>query len=44
MHLFEMYTFSSFFPFDLDPPGPIDNTKIAVTKCGNVMLRQGKFD
>ncbi|NP_001364362.1 ubiquitin carboxyl-terminal hydrolase 33 isoform 7 [Homo sapiens] len=26
---------------DGDPPGPIDNTKIAVTKCGNVMLRQG---
>ncbi|XP_060266995.1 ubiquitin carboxyl-terminal hydrolase 33 isoform X6 [Ovis aries] len=26
---------------DGDPPGPIDNTKIAVTKCGNVILRQG---
>ncbi|XP_054577062.1 ubiquitin carboxyl-terminal hydrolase 33 isoform X1 [Eptesicus fuscus] len=26
---------------DGDPPGPIDNTKIAVTKCGSVMLRQG---
>ncbi|XP_038166820.1 ubiquitin carboxyl-terminal hydrolase 33 isoform X3 [Arvicola amphibius] len=26
---------------DGDPPGPIDNTKIAVTKCGNVMLKQG---
>uniref|UniRef100_H0V203 Ubiquitin carboxyl-terminal hydrolase 33 n=1 Tax=Cavia porcellus TaxID=10141 RepID=H0V203_CAVPO len=26
---------------DGDPPGPIDNTKIAVTKCGNVLLRQG---
>ncbi|XP_036746124.1 ubiquitin carboxyl-terminal hydrolase 33 isoform X2 [Manis pentadactyla] len=26
---------------DGDPPGPIDNTKIAVTKCGNMMLRQG---
>lgn len=26
---------------DGDPPGPIDNTKIAVTKCGSVMLKQG---
>uniref|UniRef100_A0A8C0KYU9 Ubiquitin carboxyl-terminal hydrolase n=1 Tax=Canis lupus dingo TaxID=286419 RepID=A0A8C0KYU9_CANLU len=26
---------------DGDPPGPIDNTKIAVTKCGSVILRQG---
>ncbi|XP_038267977.1 LOW QUALITY PROTEIN: ubiquitin carboxyl-terminal hydrolase 33 [Dermochelys coriacea] len=26
---------------DRDPPGPIDNTKIAVTKCSNVMLKQG---
>uniref|UniRef100_A0A8D1DB06 Ubiquitin carboxyl-terminal hydrolase n=1 Tax=Sus scrofa TaxID=9823 RepID=A0A8D1DB06_PIG len=26
---------------DGDPPGPIDNTKIAITKCGNVTLRQG---
>ncbi|MEJ1276880.1 ubiquitin specific peptidase 33 [Cricetulus griseus] len=26
---------------DGDPPGPIDNTKIAVTKCGNVTLKQG---
>ncbi|XP_033614091.1 ubiquitin carboxyl-terminal hydrolase 33 isoform X3 [Fukomys damarensis] len=26
---------------DGDPPGPIDNTKISVTKCGNVLLRQG---
>uniref|UniRef100_A0A8D0GM63 Ubiquitin carboxyl-terminal hydrolase n=1 Tax=Sphenodon punctatus TaxID=8508 RepID=A0A8D0GM63_SPHPU len=26
---------------DSDPPGPIDNTKIAVTKCGNVVLKQG---
>ncbi|CAO2600464.1 Ubiquitin carboxyl-terminal hydrolase 33, partial [Lemmus lemmus] len=26
---------------DGDPPGPIDNSKIAVTKCGNVMLKQG---
>uniref|UniRef100_A0A674JM77 Ubiquitin carboxyl-terminal hydrolase 33 n=1 Tax=Terrapene triunguis TaxID=2587831 RepID=A0A674JM77_9SAUR len=26
---------------DSDPPGPIDNTKIAVTKCSNVILKQG---
>ncbi|CAM4593476.1 unnamed protein product [Lepidochelys olivacea] len=26
---------------DRDPPGPIDNTKIAVTKCSNVILKQG---
>ncbi|XP_019386776.1 PREDICTED: ubiquitin carboxyl-terminal hydrolase 33 isoform X1 [Crocodylus porosus] len=26
---------------DSDPPGPIDNTKIAVTKCGNITLKQG---
>ncbi|XP_050817819.1 ubiquitin carboxyl-terminal hydrolase 33 isoform X4 [Gopherus flavomarginatus] len=26
---------------DNDPPGPIDNTKIAVTKCSNVILKQG---
>ncbi|XP_008941398.1 PREDICTED: ubiquitin carboxyl-terminal hydrolase 33-like [Merops nubicus] len=26
---------------DSDPPGPIDNTKIAVTKCGNAVLKQG---
>uniref|UniRef100_A0A8C0EWD2 Ubiquitin carboxyl-terminal hydrolase n=1 Tax=Bubo bubo TaxID=30461 RepID=A0A8C0EWD2_BUBBB len=24
-----------------NPPGPIDNAKIAVTKCGNAVLRQG---
>uniref|UniRef100_A0A8C4J1Y8 Ubiquitin carboxyl-terminal hydrolase n=1 Tax=Dromaius novaehollandiae TaxID=8790 RepID=A0A8C4J1Y8_DRONO len=26
---------------DSEPPGPIDNAKIAVTKCGNVVLKQG---
>uniref|UniRef100_A0A8C8RFJ5 Ubiquitin carboxyl-terminal hydrolase n=1 Tax=Pelusios castaneus TaxID=367368 RepID=A0A8C8RFJ5_9SAUR len=26
---------------DSDPPGPVDNTKIAVTKFGNVVLKQG---
>ncbi|KAL8178429.1 UNVERIFIED_CONTAM: Ubiquitin carboxyl-terminal hydrolase 33 [Gekko kuhli] len=26
---------------DSDPPGPIDNTKIAVSKCGTVLLKQG---
>uniref|UniRef100_A0A6G1RDT9 ubiquitinyl hydrolase 1 n=1 Tax=Hypotaenidia okinawae TaxID=2861861 RepID=A0A6G1RDT9_9GRUI len=26
---------------DSDPPGPIDNAKIAVTKCGNAVLKQG---
>ncbi|XP_016850360.2 ubiquitin carboxyl-terminal hydrolase 33 isoform X1 [Anolis carolinensis] len=26
---------------DSDPPGPIDNAKIAVNKCGNVVLKQG---
>ncbi|XP_048352792.1 ubiquitin carboxyl-terminal hydrolase 33 isoform X1 [Sphaerodactylus townsendi] len=26
---------------DSDPPGPIDNTKIAVSKCGSVLLKQG---
>ncbi|XP_063284032.1 ubiquitin carboxyl-terminal hydrolase 33 [Pelobates fuscus] len=26
---------------DCDPPGAIDNTKIAVTKCGHITLKQG---
>uniref|UniRef100_A0A8C2T9B6 Ubiquitin carboxyl-terminal hydrolase n=1 Tax=Coturnix japonica TaxID=93934 RepID=A0A8C2T9B6_COTJA len=26
---------------DSDPPGPIDNAKIAITKCGNTVLKQG---
>uniref|UniRef100_A0A6I8MXW1 Ubiquitin carboxyl-terminal hydrolase 33 n=1 Tax=Ornithorhynchus anatinus TaxID=9258 RepID=A0A6I8MXW1_ORNAN len=26
---------------DGDPPGPIDNSKIAATKCGSVVLKQG---
>ncbi|XP_029474737.1 ubiquitin carboxyl-terminal hydrolase 33 isoform X1 [Rhinatrema bivittatum] len=26
---------------DSDPPGSIDNTKIAITKCGHITLRQG---
>ncbi|KAF4793117.1 Ubiquitin carboxyl-terminal hydrolase 33 [Turdus rufiventris] len=26
---------------DSDPPGPIDNAKIAVTKCGTAVLKQG---
>ncbi|KAM4720677.1 ubiquitin carboxyl-terminal hydrolase 33 [Rhinophrynus dorsalis] len=26
---------------DNDPPGAIDNTKIAVTKCGHISLKQG---
>uniref|UniRef100_A0A8B9PRW1 Ubiquitin carboxyl-terminal hydrolase n=1 Tax=Apteryx owenii TaxID=8824 RepID=A0A8B9PRW1_APTOW len=26
---------------DSEPPGPIDNAKIAVTKCGNIVLKQG---
>ncbi|XP_042320180.1 LOW QUALITY PROTEIN: ubiquitin carboxyl-terminal hydrolase 33 [Sceloporus undulatus] len=26
---------------DSDPPGPIDNAKIAVSKCGTVVLKQG---
>ncbi|KAG8437195.1 hypothetical protein GDO86_008041 [Hymenochirus boettgeri] len=26
---------------DSDPPGPIDNTKIGVTKCGHITLKQG---
>ncbi|KAE8609494.1 hypothetical protein XENTR_v10011821 [Xenopus tropicalis] len=26
---------------DSDPPGPIDNTKIAAAKCGHITLRQG---
>ncbi|XP_034978420.1 ubiquitin carboxyl-terminal hydrolase 33 isoform X1 [Zootoca vivipara] len=26
---------------DSDPPGPIDNAKIAVNKCGSVVLKQG---
>ncbi|XP_044288243.1 ubiquitin carboxyl-terminal hydrolase 33 isoform X1 [Varanus komodoensis] len=26
---------------DIDPPGPIDNTKIAVSKCGIAALKQG---
>ncbi|XP_060088037.1 ubiquitin carboxyl-terminal hydrolase 33 isoform X2 [Heteronotia binoei] len=26
---------------DSDPPGPIDNTKIAASKCGTVLLKQG---
>ncbi|KAF3819706.1 hypothetical protein GH733_015215 [Mirounga leonina] len=36
-----MQWFREWESFVKDPPGPIDNTKIAVTKCGNVMLRQG---
>uniref|UniRef100_A0A2D4GR52 ubiquitinyl hydrolase 1 n=1 Tax=Micrurus corallinus TaxID=54390 RepID=A0A2D4GR52_MICCO len=26
---------------DNDPPGPIDNTKIGVSKCGSLVLKQG---
>ncbi|XP_018415362.1 PREDICTED: ubiquitin carboxyl-terminal hydrolase 33 [Nanorana parkeri] len=26
---------------DVDPPGPIDNSKIAVAKCGHITLKQG---
>lgn len=31
------------FIYALEPPGPIDNSKIGVMKGGHVQLKQGKL-
>ena len=34
--------FLTILSITIDPPGPIDNGKIAITKCGNAVLKQGR--